>query len=416
MTDNDEQYLVTDGDLLAEVDLVSPDEMLGSRRGLVIRDSGVRCGKPVVYPVGPDDLPSTLKRRAKTSASRYYGLLLAFDLLSLPDDYQYTRVTFSVLLTDERIIALELEHDPALSAAPVLKVSPVRTSWLDWLRRTTTLQAAVSGVLGPHFAWTYSDSDGEALRPRSYVMHAWLEVPDDATQLDGALSIEADISRTLFGYTAGHAAQTRKALSFTEPLAGQGEQEEEWTVRLCLAVDVEKYSRHLAEGAERTQERLVTALERALDFAQVNESQILVQDQGDGRFMIFPASVDEAKVIPALVTGLRAALAEVNQDLSQAARMRLRVALDRGQIKRGRSGFVGNVAIAVHRLVDSPQTKQALASHPRSDFVLAISDYLYQDVASHEYTDLDPNLFRRTEVEIPGKNFSGIAWLYVQTE
>ena len=81
MTDDDEQYLVTDGDLLAEVDLASPDEMLGTRRGLVIRDSGVRCGKPVVYPVGPRDLPSTLRRRAKTSASHYYGLLLAFDLL-----------------------------------------------------------------------------------------------------------------------------------------------------------------------------------------------------------------------------------------------------------------------------------------------------------------------------------------------
>jgi hypothetical protein len=415
MTDDDEQYLVTDGDLLAEVDLASPDEMLGTRRGLVIRDSGVRCGKPVVYPVGPRDLPSTLRRRAKTSASHYYGLLLAFDLLSLPDGYEYTQVKFSVVLTDKRIIALELEHDPALSAAPVLKVSPV-ARWLDRLRHTTTLRAAVSGVHRPQFAWTYSDSGGETLRPRSYIMHAWLETPDDATQLDGALSVEADISRTLFGYTARHAAQTRNAVPFTEPLAREGEEDEGWTVRLCLAVDVEAYSRYLTEGAERTQERLVTALERTLDFAQVNESQILVQDQGDGRFMIFPASVDEAKVIPALVTGLRAALAEVNQDLSQAARMRLRVALDRGQIKRGRSGFVGNVAIAVHRIVDAPQTRQALASHQRSDFVLAISDYLYQDVASHEYSDLDPSHFRRTELDVPGKDFSGIAWLYVPAE
>jgi hypothetical protein len=416
MTGNDEHYLVTDVDLLAEVDLVSPDEMLGSRRGPVVRDSGVRCGRPVVYPVGPDDLPSTLRRRAKTSASRYYGLLLAFDLLPLQDGYEYTRVTFSVALTDKRIIALELEHDPALSAAPVLRVSPVRAGWLDRLRHATTLRTAVSGILGPRFAWTYSDSGGETLRPRSYVMHAWLEAPDGATQLDGTLSVEADVSRTMFGYTAGHAAQTRKEVLFTEPLAGEGAQEEGWSVRLCLAVDVEKYSRHLTEGAERAQERLVTALERTLDFAQVNQSQILVQDQGDGRFMIFPASVDEAKVIPALVTGLRAALTEVNQDLSRAARMRLRVALDRGQIKRGRSGFVGNVAIAVHRIVDAPQTRQALASHPRSDFVLAISDYLYQDVASHEYDDLDPNTFRRTELEIEGKNYSGIAWLYVPAE
>jgi len=247
-------------------------------------------------------------------------------------------------------------------------------------------------------------------------MHAWLEAPDDVAQLEGAMSVEADICRTMFGVTTGHVAETRKAVPFTQPLARAGEREEGWTVRLCMAVDVEKYSRHLAEGAERTQERLVTALERTLDHAQVNESQILVQDQGDGRFIVFPTSVDEATVIPALVTGLRSALAEVNQDLSQTARMRLRVALDRGQIKRGRNGFVGNVAIGVHRLVDAPQTRQALASHPRSDFVLAISDYLYQDVASHEYIDLDPNLFRRTEVEIPGKNFSGIAWLFVSAE
>lgn len=88
--------------------------------------------------------------------------------------------------------------------------------------------------------------------------------------------------------------------------------------------------------------------------------------------MIFTTSVHETRVIPALVTGLRMALMEVNRELSQAARMRLRVALDRGQIKRARNGYVGNV-----------------------------------------YVDLSPGLFQRVDVEIPGKNFSGLAWLFV---
>ena len=415
MTDGSEEpgYLVADGDLLAAVDLVSPDEMLGTRRGPVIRDSGVRCGRPVLYPVSPDDLPSVLKRRARATDRCYYGLLLAFDLLPLLEDHWYTRAEFSVTLADERIIALKLEHDPALSAVPVLKAAPSRVGWLDWLRRTATLQAAVSGVQGPRFAWTYSDSAGGVLQPRSYSMHAWLEVPPDARSLSGALGIEADITRTLFGFTAGHTARARSAVPFMERLAGTPVLEQAGSVRLCLAVDVEKYSSQTNPRAERTQERLVRVLERTLDHAQVNESQIEVQQQGDGRFLILPASIDETKVIPALVAGLRVAIAETNSDLSQAARMRLRVALDRGRVKRARNGYVGNAAISVHRFLDAPQTREALKAHPRSDFVLVVSDYLYQDVVSHGYEGLDPELFRKITAEIPAKNFRETAWLCV---
>jgi hypothetical protein len=178
-------------------------------------------------------------------------------------------------------------------------------------------------------------------------------------------------------------------------------------------MDVEKYSRRPNDVAERTQQRLVSVLERMLDHARVNGSQIDVQEAGDGMFIVLPAAIDESRVIPALVQGAGLALGEVNADLSPAARVRLRIALDRGLVKRGVNGFVGSTAVTVHRILDAAQTRAALDSNPRSDFVLAVSDHLFRDVVSHGYAGLQPDSFWPVTAEVAGKDFSAPAWLHV---
>jgi hypothetical protein len=412
-TGTDSSSPIAPEDLLARVDLVSPDELWGLRRGRPIRESSVRCGRPLLYPASEEDLPILIRRRSRAGGHRYYGMLLAFDLDRLPEDHCYTQVEFSVRLSDERIVAVGLEHDLAPPSMPLPRAAQSRSGWLDRLRQSGMLQVAVSGLQSPRFGWAYSDSAGGALEPCSYTMHAWLETPHETAEVAGTLRVEATISRTLFGYSARHAAESSNMVSFAEPLTGKYGVDEPGSVRLCAAVDVERYSRHPNERAERTQHRLVSVLERTLDHAQVNESQIEVQEQGDGRFIILPAAIDESKVIPAIVQGLLLALKEVNADLSQDARLRLRVALDRGLVKRGPNGYIGSTAINVHRLLDAAQTRKALSGHPSSDFALVVSDHLYRDVVSHGYGDLDPELFWKVSAEVSSKNFSEPAWLYV---
>ena len=397
-------------DVLADIDLMSTEELWGNRRQL-IRESGVRCGRPLVYPAAADDLPVLIRRRLETGAHRYHGVLFAFDLEGLPADQRYTAARFRVNLTDKHVIAVSLDCDKPPPMTSTLDVAWSRASWLQRLRATGGMRATASGSHCSEFGWSFEDASGGALEPRSYTVHALLEAPPDTNELAGALSIEAEISRTMFGYSTRHVASSRAAIRFAEPLLP--ERTGTASVRLCIAVDVEKYSRHHNDAAERTQERLVMVLERTLDQAQVNESHIDVQKQGDGRFIVLPTAIDEAQVIPALARGLRVALHEVNTDLSEQARIRLRVALDRGLVKPTANGYVGSAAIAVHRILDAAPTRAALRDHPRSDFALAVSNHLYTDVTAQGYGELDPQSFWHVTAELPDKGFSEPAWLYV---
>ena len=401
-------------DVLARADLVSPDEIWGrTSPGRLIRDSGVTIGRPLLYQVAEEDLPERIRKRSRTGEHRYVGMLIAFDLERLQADHAYADVKFTAELAGDRVIAVELEDDAAPPAGKLELVAPSRVSWLLRLADRTAC-VTMSGRHSPRFAWTYEAPRGGVLTRYNYAMNAVLEAPPETAEVAGVLSVRAEIMRTFLGYSHRHVANLRDAEPFAVPLFPNCPSQSTAT-RLCFAVDVERYTRHNNETAKRTQHRLVRVVERTLDHAQVDRTQTEVQEQGDGRLVILP-TIDEPRVIPALADGLRRALREVNTDLGQGARVRLRAALDRGLVERAENGYVGNAVIYVHRVIEAKPTKDALAANPRSDFVLAVSDYLYQDVVSNGYHDLDPEMFWKVIAELPGKNFSQPAWLYVPSD
>lgn len=184
-------------------------------------------------------------------------------------------------------------------------------------------------------------------------------------------------------------------------------------VRLCLAADIERYSRYRAPEAMRAQQRLLDVLARARHRAGIDETRVETQASGDGQFAILPTGLDESEVIPALVRELEIALAEVNSDLNNNARLRIRAALHRGFIQRGPNGWTGDSAIGVHRILDSAPVRTALADNQAVDFALAVPDALYRDVIGHGYGPLRPETFTAARVEIPAKEFTDRVWIYV---
>lgn len=184
-------------------------------------------------------------------------------------------------------------------------------------------------------------------------------------------------------------------------------------VRLCLAADVERYSRFNNLQAVRTQERFVETLRRARRHAGLNESEVYVQNSGDGQFIVLPAGLDESAVIPGLIAGLSIALRQINDDLIEYARLRLRIALHRGLLQSGVNGWVGNSAVAVRRLLDSLPLRTALAECPNASFGLVVSDTIYRDVIARGYLGLSGESFRETTIKIPGKRFIERAWIYI---
>ncbi|GHH81930.1 hypothetical protein GCM10018781_65580 [Kitasatospora indigofera] len=183
--------------------------------------------------------------------------------------------------------------------------------------------------------------------------------------------------------------------------------------RLVVAVDLAGSTAqdHLRQIA--TQRRLADVLEVACAEAGIDRPACLRQPQGDGELLLLPPGIDEGRVVPDLVRELGIALREVNRDLSDAARLRLRAALHQGVVHEAAGGFVGRAVVRAFRLLDSAELRAVLREQPRCELALIVSGQLFEDVVEHGYRGLDPQAFRQVRVEVPEKGFAGDGWVHV---
>ncbi|MEU6092572.1 hypothetical protein ABZ865_38515 [Streptomyces sp. NPDC047085] len=183
--------------------------------------------------------------------------------------------------------------------------------------------------------------------------------------------------------------------------------------RLIVAVDLVGSSRHDHLRQLNTQRRLVELMQRVCAEAGVDRDACLRQPQGDGELLLLPPGLDEGRVVPGLVRELSIALREVNRDLGDEARLRLRSALHQGIVHEAANGFVSRAVVRACRLLDSPVLRQAMSCLPACELALAVSEQLYEDVLEHGYRGLDPDRFQRYRVDMPEKGFSADTWVYL---
>jgi hypothetical protein len=182
--------------------------------------------------------------------------------------------------------------------------------------------------------------------------------------------------------------------------------------KLCVAYDVEDYSGRGTRREYATQQRLSSILDFAFREAGVLPGSPDVQEQGDGGIAFLPTggTVDEPRLIVGLLNALRRGLTELNEDLMEQARLRLRVGLHEGVVHRAAHGYVGPAVIEVCRLRDADAVRSALA-HSEAPMVAVVADALYRDVLSQGYHGLPGSAF--TPVEVQVKSYSGKAWIYL---
>lgn len=357
------------------------------------------CEEPVAYLV--DDL------RSCAPGHGIVGLRFAFTLASRTGRSRFVAAFLRVRFADSRVCATEIRVEDAPAGR-------------------TSVSVPNPGVVG----WLVGNPMGAEPIPDHIVAHVIAEVPLDIATLGGTMYVDTtSTTQSLAGTRRRHACSPAgKSFTLTPPPDWAAESRpvrvqsptkgtaadrlQPPAVRLCFAVDIERFGRFTTAEGVRAQRRFAELLATARAHAGLDETQVLVQESGDGQFVVLPPGLDESVVLPRLVEGLRLALRETNADLNDHARLRLRVAFHRGHVSPAANGWTGDAVIAVHRLLDSDTLRESLVDTPGADAVFIVPEVLYHDIVAHRHGTLDPDEFDRVEVTAPTKGFSAPAWIH----
>ncbi|MFF2962502.1 hypothetical protein ACFVT1_27030 [Streptomyces sp. NPDC057963] len=180
--------------------------------------------------------------------------------------------------------------------------------------------------------------------------------------------------------------------------------------RLCLAADVEQYSRLDTRAQSAVQTDLVRMLDEAALLTGLDRAAWARQPQGDLEFAVLPEATEEASVLGPFVQHLAVRLRDRNTRLA-VPRVRLRLAVDTGVVADAALGHAGPAPVAVARYVNAHQLRAVLAALTVADLAVIVSDRLYQDVVRSGGPGLDPAQYVRAHVQVKG--FGGYGWIRV---
>jgi hypothetical protein len=185
--------------------------------------------------------------------------------------------------------------------------------------------------------------------------------------------------------------------------------------RMCVAFDLEHYSRRPDAGQIEAQRAMAGLLRGAGERGALERAQWLTQELGDGELALLPPGIDEARVITSLWRGLQEGLHRYNRHASAAARLRMRVAVHEGQTYIADNGFAGDAINTVCRLCDCAEVKDALSATD-GDLVLIVSDRIFDDVIrGYDAHDLPPSAFANVTIAMSDKEFRAEAYIFSGT-
>ncbi len=179
--------------------------------------------------------------------------------------------------------------------------------------------------------------------------------------------------------------------------------------RTILVVDVEKFS-----GLDRTDSQRVTVHDRLYGVLQsafretgISWDDCRVEDRGDGVLILAPADIPKTRFSDELPSRLAAGLRAHNQEHSRPERMRLRMALNAGEVFFDEHGPVADAVNKTFRLLDCHPLRQALRDTPGALAMIA-SSWLYREVIRHS-RNFRPENYSPVLVNV--KETETVAWI-----
>lgn len=179
--------------------------------------------------------------------------------------------------------------------------------------------------------------------------------------------------------------------------------------RTIFVVDVEGFGNRDRNNRHQATVRdgLYRTVEEAFREAEIPWDADACEDRGDGMFVLIPPEVPKSLFVEALPTALVAGLQAYNGTRVLQEQIRLRMALNAGEVIYDRHGVTGASINLAFRLVDARPLKDALA---RSSGALAIivSSWFFEEVVQHLAID---DSVRYTPVSVVIKETNTTGWV-----
>jgi hypothetical protein len=132
-------------------------------------------------------------------------------------------------------------------------------------------------------------------------------------------------------------------------------------------------------------------------------------DQGDGLHVLFGPNVAKNRLIHPLVPRLAARLGRHNAHVPERERLRLRVVVDAGDLRRDDDGYYGTALDEAFGLVNCDELRSCLAG-TAAPLVLAVSREIYEGIVRHEHDGIDPASYEAITVRL--KRHDLAAWVH----
>lgn len=132
---------------------------------------------------------------------------------------------------------------------------------------------------------------------------------------------------------------------------------------------------------------------------------------GDSAVLAAPATVPKALIAADFVRELVTALHNFNSVMNETGRLRLRLAMDHGDVVRHGEFINGTAVVRAARLCDSESLRDVLRRNDNVDLAVVLTDTFYTDAVEEGDRGVDPAEFTFVHDRVKDREVSGWIWL-----
>ena len=182
--------------------------------------------------------------------------------------------------------------------------------------------------------------------------------------------------------------------------------------RTILVLDIAEFAhpQRTDPARLRLREKLYELIHQTLAAAGVDPGRVPCVDLGDGVMILLDPQLAAARVVEVVIGQLRPSLTALNRRAPGHERLRLRVALHRGEVLIDPHGFVGGALVEASRLSNAAPLREQLDA-TAADLGLIVSDQVWKQLAGSRHDLPDPGVYQ--PISLSTHDVTTRAWMHV---